>query len=294
VFVRYNRPGKLSHRLAIRLWIKTGVSGCDAGRLWKHSAFPQSTEWKKGVDHFFRGPLDYRDWLRIVLSSSMTARTCGIPDSRHSLNGVFTMLYSLVSSGFFVLFWCLTLAAFMSRSRTARNVYLGFFFAALFAAGIGGQRFLIWPFHNWNLWPQILPREKEYIEVWLEDARGRQIIYDPRAVPPMSSTFLNMMNARRIWDRGERGEKSRVAEWLLERANAYAPRPSVLESLRLSPKDLTYYEGRGRYENADVSPVWPSDHDTFVALILKKKHVAFGPLPGTQARYTLMGVQRHP
>jgi hypothetical protein len=214
------------------------------------------------------------------------------------MNYASTTLLPLVSKGFFIFFWCVTLVAFMSRSRELRNIYLRFFFATLFAAGIGGQGFLVWPFHNWNIWPQILPREKEYIEVWLEDNQGHQIIYNPSAVQPMGSVFLNMMHGWRMWGQGERGERSRMAEWLLERANAYSPRPSALsslaDSLRLPPKDLAYYDGRGLYENAHVSPSWPADHGTFVSLVLKKKHVDFGSPPGARARFTLLGEQRHP
>jgi hypothetical protein len=210
------------------------------------------------------------------------------------MHHAFMWLLPLVTKGFFVLFWCLTLAAFLSRSRAVKHLYLACFFSALLAAGLGGEGFLLWPFHNWNLWPRVLPREKEYFEIWLEDERGRQIIYDPRAVAPMNTAFLNLMHGPRMWAQGERNERSIVAEWLLERSNVFTPQSSLSSRLQFPVKDLSFYEGRGLYENVHVTPAWPADHGAFVALIVRKKHAAFGPPPGAQTRFTLAGEHRFP
>ena len=210
------------------------------------------------------------------------------------MHHIFTWVIPLVTKGFFVLFWCVTIIAFMSRSRTVRNLYLGFFFASMLIPAVGGIRWALWPFHNWNLWPGVLAHDLDYFELWLEDDRGQQAIYDLRAISPHTPALLNLFYVPRMVVQLEQGEPSPLAAWLLEKANAYEPTTSLRDRFGFPKREPSHYQVRGRYENADISPRWPVNHGTFVALVIKKKHAVFLNRSGVQAQISLVGETRYP
>jgi hypothetical protein len=198
-----------------------------------------------------------------------------------------------VANGFYILFWLLTLAAFVSPRRAVKNSYLLFFFVSMAIVGllIGAP---VWPFHQWHLWGRMLPSSVDYHEVWLEDDLGQQVIYDLRAVQPLMPAYINKRHAPDMLRAAERGEPDGRAMWLLERANSYRPSCYLAEWIRFPLKDQSHYQTAGLFEGARVNPHWPADHRRFVRLVIKKKRVVFSNAPGYGANFTLLEEVRLP
>jgi len=198
-----------------------------------------------------------------------------------------------VANGFFILFWLLTLVAFVSPHRAVKNTYLFFFFVSMVTVGllIGAP---VWPFHQWHLWGRMLPRTADYHEVWLEDDHGQQVIYDLRAVPPLVTSYLNKWHAPGMMRAAQRGESDGRAAWLLARANSYRPPCYLAEWIRFPLKDHSHYQSAGLFEGARISPQWPVDHGRFVSLVIKKKRAAFSSAPGYGADFTMLEEVRLP
>ena len=198
-----------------------------------------------------------------------------------------------MANGFFILFWLFTLVAFVTPRRAVRNTYLLFFFVSMTTVGllIGAP---VWPFHHWHLWGRMLSSSVDYYEVWLEDDRGQQVIYDLRAVPPLMPAYLNKRHAPDMLRAAERGELDGRAAWLLEKANDYQPPHCFTEWIRFPLKDKSHYQSAGLFEGARVIPQWPLDHGRFVSLVIKKKRAAFGSAPGYGANFTLLEEVRLP
>lgn len=198
-----------------------------------------------------------------------------------------------VTNGFFLLFWILTLVAFVSRHRWVRNCYLAFFFVSMLAVGLIVTK-TVWPFYHWHVWGRILPEQKEYLEVWLEDDRGRQVVYDVRAAPPLNPSILNRLFANRMWLLASRGEPDGIARWLLAKANNHKPPSGLASWLRFPSRDRSHYQCHGLYENNRISPSWSENDSPFTSIVLKKKRANFGPGPGCAAVFTLLEEKRIP
>ena len=216
---------------------------------------------------------------------------------RDHIASMFAAIESFVSwfssVGYFIVFWICTLIAFVSPRRRAKQAFLIFFFVSMATVGlvIGSP---VWPFHQWHLWARILPRTLDYYELWLEDERGHQLIYDLRAVPPMNPAYANRAYAPRMLQAARRSEADGMVNWLLAKANDHRPSPSLFECLRFPERELSHYQCAGLYENRRVFPEWPADHGEFVTLVIKKKRALFPRSSGSEAEFTLLEETRLP
>jgi hypothetical protein len=120
---------------------------------------------------------------------------------------------------FFVVFWIITLAAFIFSARHAiRRVYLVFFFACLIFFGFAGYRYCLWPFHDWHLWGGVLPPEGHYHELYAVDKRGELFLYDSRAIPPKLPTQTQTI-ALQLLSMQEPQAQIELTQFLLDKAN---------------------------------------------------------------------------
>lgn len=198
-----------------------------------------------------------------------------------------------VTNGFFLLFWILTLVAIVLRHRWVRNCYLVFFFVSMLTVGLVFTK-TVWPFYHWHVWGRVLPKQKDYFEVWLEDDRGRQVVYDVQAAPPLTTALLNLFFAPRMQLLASRGESDGMALWLLAKANNYKPPSGLPAWLRFPERERSHYQCHGLYENNRISPLWSENDRPFTSLLLKKKRANFGPGPGCAAEFTLLEETRIP
>jgi len=170
-----------------------------------------------------------------------------------------TFLPWCLSEGFFILFWIITLGAFLVPKACVRRTYLAFFFSSLFAVGLIGMPLVAWPFHHWHLWARILPANIEIFEVGVEDESGKFLAYDPRAAQPLVSEVLRRRFAQEMFS-GKNGEL--VAQWLLARAKTYHPKSAPMSWVEFPVRTPV--------------PRWPEGRGEVVAIVVQRTRVELG------------------
>jgi len=171
-----------------------------------------------------------------------------------------TFLPWFLSEGFFILFWIITLVAFLVPKACVRRTYLAFFFGSMFAVGLIGMPLVAWPFHHWHLWARILPANVEIFEVGLEDESGNLWAYDSRAARPLVSEVLRRRFAQEMFA-GKNGEM--VAQWLLAKAKTYHPQSAPMSWLEFPVRT--------------PGPRWPEGGGEVAALAVQRTRVELGP-----------------
>jgi len=164
---------------------------------------------------------------------------------------------------YFVVFWLLTLVAFVVRQSWLRCLYVLFFFGSMFGIGLLGMSLVAWPFHHWHLWARMLPEKFTFYEVGVEDVSGNVFLYDCLAARPLVPAILRRRFAAQMLD-ASHGEV--MAQWLLERANTYHPQSDP----------LSWIEFPQRTPGAR----WPLEHKEFVALVVRSTRVELGQTLG--------------
>jgi hypothetical protein len=118
---------------------------------------------------------------------------------------------------FFVAFFTvMAVAIAASRHAAARRAGVALLLALLFYHGLTGR--MTWPFFSWHLYGRRASTTLDFHQLRLADAAGREVRYEPLAVPPALPSPLRRL-AGRLPGLEEPG-RGEVARFLLERARA--------------------------------------------------------------------------
>lgn len=101
----------------------------------------------------------------------------------------------VVQVAVFLIFFSITAVAFIFyKNRIIRFGFGVVFATALLLPGITGRTY--WPFFSWHLFGLEQTQDLAYHEFRLQDADGREIKYDERAVVPTLATPLRRLAAK--------------------------------------------------------------------------------------------------